>query len=143
MVEGVHFLPDTEPSLLAKKVLRANLSDLAAMAARPSAYSLNLSLPEHTSEMWLAQFSRGLSEDQQHFGIHLIGGDTTATHGPIVITITAFGYPMSHEGPKLRRMAKPGHHLWVSGTIGDAALGLKLLTGKYDSMPAEAFPHFT
>jgi len=126
LVAGVHFLPDDPPAQVARKALRVNLSDLAAKGAAPLAYLLCLSLPSQTGETWIAGFAEGLAADQRRFRIALAGGDTTSTPGPVTIAITAIGEVAS--GAMLRRSgAKPGDEIWVSGTIGDAALGLRVL----------------
>ncbi|MEE8274429.1 MAG: AIR synthase related protein, partial [Alphaproteobacteria bacterium] len=85
---GVHFLVDDPPGLVARKLLRINLSDLAAMAARPRAYLLGLSVPTHIDEDWLRAFAAGLAEDQALYDVHLIGGDTVATEGPFTASLT-------------------------------------------------------
>ncbi len=128
LVGGVHFLPDDPAGLVARKLLRVNLSDLAAMAARPVGYLLALSLPAECDEAWVEAFAAGLALDQEEFGIGLLGGDTTATPGPLSATITAIGEVA--EGAELRRSgARPGDAVYVSGTLGDAALGLMALGG--------------
>src|SRR5580692_4469249 len=91
LVEGVHFLSDDPPGTIAKKSLRMNLSDLAAKAAAPLAYLLALSLPDWVDMPWLEAFAHGLGEDQRAYGIHLIGGDTTRTPGPLTLAVTAMG----------------------------------------------------
>ncbi|MDF1790647.1 MAG: thiamine-phosphate kinase [Thalassobaculaceae bacterium] len=134
LVSGVHFLPDDPPELVARKALRVNLSDLAAMGASPSGYTLALALPKDLTapEVWLEAFSRGLAGDQAEFGVHLLGGDSVSTPGPITISITAFG--LVDRGRILRRStAAPGQDLWVSGTIGDSALGLYAAQGRLSS----------
>lgn len=131
MVENVHFLPDDPPETLGRKLLRCNLSDLAAMGARPHAYTLNVTVPcggKH-DENWFAAFSRGLADDQKHYGVHLIGGDTTSISGPLVLSATVFGL-LRHNTALRRNTARPGDDIWVTGTIGDAALGLLVLQGK-------------
>ena len=129
MVAGVHFLPDDPPGDVAKKLLRVNLSDLAAMGAAPLGYLLALIRPKATAEDWLADFCRGLAEDQARFGIGLLGGDTVSTPGPLALSLTALGHVP--RGTALRRCgARPGDDVWVSGTLGDAALGLKVLQGE-------------
>lgn len=131
MVENVHFLPDDPPETLGRKLLRCNLSDLAAMGARPYAYTLNVTVPrgERHDERWFTAFSRGLSEDQKRYGVHLIGGDTTSISGPLVLSATVFGL-LQHNTALRRSTARPGDDIWVTGTIGDAALGLLVLQGK-------------
>jgi thiamine-monophosphate kinase len=128
MVEGVHFLPDDPPALIGRKLLRVNLSDLAAMGARPRGYLLATAFPKDADEAWISAFAAGLAEDQEAFGITLYGGDTVATPGPLTLSLTAFG-----EAPKGRTLsratARAGDAVYVSGTIGDGALGLKALRG--------------
>lgn len=124
--EGVHFFGHEKPSLIAKKALRVNLSDLAAKGAMPHCYFLTLGLDETITETWMADFAKGLEEDQAMYGIALAGGDTTRSKGTISISITAIG--LVAEGKMLCRSgATPGDHLYVSGTIGDSAIGLALL----------------
>tara|TARA_Y100000588_G_scaffold323681_1_gene356382 strand:- start:124 stop:1146 length:1023 start_codon:yes stop_codon:yes gene_type:complete len=134
MVEGTHFLPDTDPEQLAQKLLRVNLSDLAAMGARPVAYFLSLTLPDKCDERWLHAFSDGLSRDQETFGLHLAGGDTTSTKGPLVISITIIGSVPA--GQAFRRSgAKAGDAIMVSGTVGDGYLGLMAAQGGLGTLP--------
>lgn len=133
LIAGVHFLPDDSPADIAYKSLAVNVSDLAAKAARPLAYSLALALPRGWREEWLAGFARGLREAQEVFGIALCGGDTTVSPaGPLMISITAFG-SVPRGGMVRRGGARPGDHLYVSGTIGDAALGLQLRRSDADA----------
>ncbi len=132
LVAGVHFFPEDPPALIAKKALRVNLSDLAAKGAEPLGFLLAIALaPDWTNE-WLAAFATGLGEDARAYGCPLLGGDTVATPGPLTLSITALG-----EAPKgkfvSRSAAQPGDGLFVSGTIGDAALGLRL---RYDKVLA-------
>ena len=141
MVGGVHFLESDPPPDIAAKLLRSNLSDLAAMGAAPFGYSLVLSLPRELDESWLAAFAGGLSKDQSQYGIPLIGGDSVATRGPITLAISALG--LVPAGKALTRHVKgevSGQVLFVTGTIGDAALGLKFVLGELDdtAAPAEA-----
>ena len=89
MVEGVHYLPDDPPDLVARKLLRVNLSDLAAMGAQALHYLLATALPSSFGDEWVARFTQGLAEDQQAFGVHLLGGDSVATTGPAVLSLTA------------------------------------------------------
>jgi len=132
MVAGVHFFADDPPGLIARKLLRVNLSDLAAKGARPFAYTLVAAFGSDTEERWIARFARGLALDQERFDCALIGGDTVATPGPLWFSVTAFGRLARGRAP-LRGAAAPGQDIWVSGTIGDAALGLRLRQG--DSLP--------
>lgn len=131
MVEGVHFLKETDPGKIAQKLLRVNLSDLAAMGATPQGYLLGCQFANGISEDWMRSFALGLAEDQRTFGLSLLGGDTTRTPGPMAFSLTALGHvPV---GQALRRGgAKPDDDVWVSGTIGDGALGLAVAQGNYN-----------
>src|SRR5450631_425697 len=125
IVEGVHFLSDDPPDTIARKALRVNLSDLAAKGSTPAGFVLTLALRD-ADDSWLRPFARGLGEDASQFGCPLLGGDTVSTPGPLMISITAFG--RVPEGKMVhRRGANPGDRIVVTGTIGDAALGLDLL----------------
>jgi thiamine-monophosphate kinase len=137
IVEGVHYLPEDPPDLVAKKLLRVNLSDLAAKGARPLHYLLAMALPTSRGDDWVARFAEGLGDDQRRFGVDLLGGDSVATHGPAVLSLTAIGEVGA--GAEIRRAgARPGDRVWVSGTIGDAYLGLKVLRGGYPALaPAD------
>jgi thiamine-monophosphate kinase len=127
IVEGVHFLADDPPDTVARKALRVNLSDLAAKGAAPAGFVLTLAL-RASDDAWLMPFARGLGEDATRFQCLLLGGDTVSTPGPLMISITAFG--RVPQGKMVRRKgAKAGDRVVVSGTIGDAALGLGLLKG--------------
>ncbi|WP_375775036.1 thiamine-phosphate kinase [Bradyrhizobium sp. ma5] len=127
IVEGVHFLPDDPPDTLARKALRVNLSDIAAKGAVPAGFVLTLALC-HAEEAWLKPFARALGEDASHYGCPLLGGDTVSTPGPLMISITAFG--RLPQGKMVHRAgAKAGDRVFVTGTIGDAALGLDVLRG--------------
>jgi len=127
IVEGVHYLPDDPPDTVARKALRVNLSDLAAKGAVPAGFLLTLALRE-TNEAWLSAFARGLGEDAMTFGCPLLGGDTVSTTGPVMVSITAWG--RVPEGRMVHRFgAQPGDRVMVSGTIGDASLGLAILQG--------------
>jgi thiamine-monophosphate kinase len=137
LVEGVHFLADDPPALIARKLLRVNLSDIAAMGAAPKYYLLALSLGPGIGQAWLAEFAAGLAADQDEFGVVLLGGDTTSTPGPVTMTVTAIGE--LPDGAELRRStARPGDLIYVSGTIGDAALGVGVLTGKITGLTEPA-----
>jgi thiamine-monophosphate kinase len=125
IVAGVHFFPDDPPETVGKKALRANLSDLAAKGARPLGFLLTLALPHDIGDAWLAPFARGLGADAEAFACPLLGGDTDSTAGPIMISIAAIG--AVPQGKMLRRAgARAGDRVVVTGTIGDAALGLLL-----------------
>jgi len=123
VVAGVHFFPDDPPDMIAKKALRVNLSDLAAKGASPAGFLLSLVLPQALGADWLEAFARGLGEDARAYRCPLMGGDTDRTPGPLTISIAAFGIVPS--GTMVRRSgARPGDRVVVTGTIGDAALGL-------------------
>jgi thiamine-monophosphate kinase len=127
IVEGVHFLANDPPDSIARKALRVNLSDLAAKGAAPAGFVLTLAL-RAADDAWLVPFARGLGEDALTFQCPLLGGDTVSTPGPLMISITAFG--RVPQGRMVRRNgAKAGDRVVVSGTIGDAALGLDILKG--------------
>jgi thiamine-monophosphate kinase len=138
IVAGIHFFPDDPAGLIAQKALRVNLSDLAAKGAVPLYYMLDLILPSETTEEWVASFATGLARDQETFGVHLIGGDTNATPGALTVAITLLGEV--DFGQTLRRGgARPGDVIFVTGTIGDAALGLAALHGELGEItPAQA-----
>lgn len=127
VVEGVHYLADDPPDTIARKALRVNLSDLAAKGAVPAGFVLTLAL-RSKEDSWLRPFADALGEDAKTFACPLLGGDTVSTPGPQMISITAFG-----RVPKGRMVgrtgARPGDLIMVTGTIGDAALGLDMLTG--------------
>ncbi len=131
LVEGVHFLGKDARDLVAKKALRVNLSDLAAKGAKPVGYFLGCVWPTSIREEEIAAFARGLGEDQDLFRLSLLGGDTTvhAIKGaPLTVSVTMFGAP-SASGVIRRNGASVGDDLYVTGTIGDAGLGLRALTG--------------
>lgn len=132
LVAGVHFRAGDPPDTVAARALRANLSDLAAMGASPHGYLMALALPPELAREsgeggrgWAAAFAAQLARDQAEFGVGLLGGDTTATPGPLTVSIAALGFV--EAGRALRRSgARPGDALYVSGTVGDAALALAL-----------------
>ena len=126
IVEGVHFLKDDPAGSIGHKALAVNLSDLAAKGARPYVYLLALALPAKPDPAWLEAFASGLGALQSRVGASLVGGDTTRTPGLLSITITALGL-VPHGHAVLRLGAKRGNRLYVTGTIGDAHLGLRLL----------------
>lgn len=132
MVEGQHFRQGCAAGFVARKLLRVNLSDLAAKGASPCGYLLNAAFPIGTPESWFADFAAGLALDQAAFGIGLLGGDTTATTGPACFSITALG--VTPKGAMLRRAgAKSGDLVFVSGSIGDGALALAIIEGRVDA----------
>jgi thiamine-monophosphate kinase len=136
IVAGVHYLPDDPPDLVARKLLRVNLSDLAAMGARPLYYILTTALPAQLGPEWLAGFAKGLAEDQRRYGIDLLGGDSVGTTGPAVLSLTAIGEVAA--GEEIRRSgARPGDLVWVSGSIGDAFLGLDVLRGAHPDLSGQ------
>jgi thiamine-monophosphate kinase len=138
IVEGVHFLPDDPPDTVARKALRVNLSDLAAKGATPAGFVLTLAL-RAADDAWLTPFARGLGSDAGLFDCPLLGGDTVSTPGPLTISITAFGRVPA--GRMIRRSgAKPGDRVVVTGTIGDAALGLDILKGGAAAALADTGP---
>ena len=125
LVAGVHFFADDPPAAIARKALRVNLSDLAAKGATPLGFLLTLALPRDWTPDWLALFAKGLGEDAAAYACPLLGGDTVSTPGPLTLSITALGaVPVGRMVP--RDGARAGDTLYVSGTIGDAALGLRL-----------------
>lgn len=125
IVEGVHFLSDDPPDAIARKALRVNLSDLAAKGAAPAGFVLTLAL-RAANDAWLQPFAAALGEDAMRFGCPLLGGDTVSTPGPLMISITAFGR-VAPEKMVHRSGARAGDRVVVTGTIGDAALGLDVL----------------
>ena len=126
LVAGRHFLPDADPYLLGHKALAVNLSDLAAMGARPRWATLALALPK-ADEAWLSSFSQGFLDMADRFEVDLVGGDTTC--GPLNLCVTILGESL--PGRALRRDgARPGDDIWVSGDLGGAALGLRHALGE-------------
>ena len=129
IIGGVHFFPEDAAQAVASKGLRVNLSDLAAKGARPLGFLLSLALSKEVDENWLEGFAQGLRGDSVLFGCPLFGGDTDRTPGPITISIAMFG--TVPEGTMVRRAgAKAGDRVFVSGTIGDAALGVMVRKGE-------------
>ncbi|MEJ8573711.1 thiamine-phosphate kinase [Microbaculum marinum] len=122
IAEAIHFLPGEAAETIARKALRVNLSDLAAKGARPVGYLVLLGLGEDWTEEWIAGFAAGLAADQAEYGATLYGGDTIRSNG-LLVSITAFGIVAT--GTMVRRSrARPGDRVFVTGTIGDGALGL-------------------
>lgn len=131
VVETVHFFSDDPPASIARKALRVNLSDLAAKGAAPMGYLLSLALPADWSTAWLASFAGALKRDQATYGVALYGGDTVRSPTGTTISITAFGRVPKGRAV-LRSGARPGDRVYVTGTIGDAALGLAARIGRID-----------
>jgi thiamine-monophosphate kinase len=128
VVGGVHFFADETPDAIARRALRVNLSDLAAKGARPLGFLLTLALPAEAGEDWIAGFTQGLHEDAAHYACPLLGGDSVRTPGPVTVSIAMAGSVPS--GTMVRRAgAQAGDTVFVSGTIGDGALGLALRKG--------------
>lgn len=125
VIAGVHFFPDDPADAIAKKALRVNLSDLAAKGAQPLGCLLTLALPQNVDDNWIGTFADGLGADCDAFGCPLMGGDTDRTPGLLSVSITAFGHVPTGT-MVLRSGAQPGEAIVVTGTIGDAALGLLL-----------------
>jgi thiamine-monophosphate kinase len=124
LVAGVHFFPDDPPALIARKALRVNLSDLAAKGAKPLGFLLGLGLPRDWNSGWLEAFANGLGEDCRHYACPLLGGDTVKASGGLTLSVTAFGSVPA--GTMVRRTAAgAGDALYVTGTIGDSAVGLQ------------------
>ena len=136
MVAGVHYPEGEAPSAVARRLLRVNLSDLAAMGAEARSYALGLALPRGVADAWVEDFAAGLARDQEEFGVALIGGDTVATEGPAVLSLTAFG--TAAAGACLTRSgAGAGDDIYVSGTVGDATLGLRAVRGELAALAPE------
>jgi len=133
IAEGRHYLPGDPADTVAKKLLRVNLSDLAAKGATPRGYLLSCAWSAETSLDWMQAFADGLKEDQSKFGLSLWGGDTIRVSGPSVFTLTAIGEVPSGQ-IVTRAGAASGDDLWVTGTIGDAALGLLVAQGEYEDV---------
>lgn len=129
MVGGVHFLPEDPPDLVGRKLLRVNLSDLAAKGATPLGYLMTVSAPRDTPDEWYAGFVAGLAQDQRTYRVTLLGGDTTSTPGPISLSLTIVGHVAPGQAV-LRKGALAGDAIWVTGTIGDGALGLAVARGE-------------
>lgn len=141
MVEGVHWLRGEAPGNVARKLLRVNLSDLAAMGAVPLHYALTFAAPRDTDDAWFAAFAAGLAEDQARYGVSLLGGDSTSTSGPVSLSVTMFGHVA--PGAALRRSgAREGDTCWVTGVIGDGVLGLWALQGGFDDPDGSLARHY-
>ncbi|MGZ4970318.1 MAG: thiamine-phosphate kinase [Methylobacter sp.] len=125
MVENVHFFAETDPELLGHKLLAVNLSDLAAMGAKPVSVTLALTLPR-VDENWLAAFAKGFLNLAERYSVDLIGGDTTS--GPLTLTVQAMGLVPKGQA-LMRSAARPGDFIYMTGFLGDAGLGLKIKQG--------------
>ncbi len=133
LVADVHFFPADPAHDIAAKLLRVSLSDLASMGAVPAHYTLSIAVPPEQNAAWFIAFSQGLAENQSEFEITMIGGDTVSTPGPLTLSLTAIGY--IEKGKGLRRNgAQAGDSVWVSGTIGDGALGLLAAENKIPNL---------
>jgi thiamine-monophosphate kinase len=128
LAAGVHYLPDDPPGDVAWKLLAVNLSDLAAMAATPAGVLMGLGLSAAEDEAWRAAFTAGLARALDHFGVALWGGDTVTGLDRAVLGLTAIGWVEPGQA-MARAGARPGDVLWVSGSIGDAGLGLAIARG--------------
>ncbi len=135
IVEGIDYFPDEPAGQVAQKLLRVNLSDLAAKGAEPLFYLLTTVLPATRDEAWLEAFAAGLAADQEEFGIGLLGGDSSATPGPTTLSATAIGR-IAKGKAVLRSGARAGDLVFVSGTLGDSALGLGVLKGEVRGLGA-------
>ncbi len=135
LIAGVHFFDSDPPREIAQKALRVNLSDLAGKGARPLGYFLTVALSPAVDARWLESFAAGLAADQASYAVALMGGDTAATPGPTMLSVTALG--QVRDGHFLPRGgARAGDRVFVSGTIGDAALGLRVLLGELTGLEA-------
>lgn len=128
LVSGTHFFPDADPQLLGHKTLAVNLSDMAAMGAKPKWVTLAIALHD-PDDAWLSEFSSGFFGLAQQHGVELVGGDTT--RGPLNLSVTVFGEVPAHQAMR-RSGAAPDDEIWVSGVLGDAALALAHLQGEIE-----------
>jgi thiamine-monophosphate kinase len=134
IVEGVHFLPDDPIDTIAQKLVRVNVSDIIAKGGRPEAALLALVWPRGRPHAQLATFAEALGRDLGAWGASLMGGDTTATDGPLTLALTLTGR-VGSRGPVRRSGARVGDDVWVTGTIGDGWLGLQAARGGLDWLP--------
>jgi len=137
IISGIHFPANEEPRIIASRLVRVNLSDLAAKGARPRAYTLVLALPGTTEPEWIAAFAEGLADEQNRFGITLIGGDTTRSGGELMLSLTMIG-EVSDNSMILRSGASAGDDIYVSGAIGDALLGRALMEERISTTDDDA-----
>jgi thiamine-monophosphate kinase len=129
MVSGIHFLVGESPDIVARRLLRTSLSDLAAKAAEPFGYLLMVAWPTDLDRNWRAAFAAGLAEDGARFGVALLGGDTVSTPGPLTASVTVLGWTPRGRTVK-RSTARAGDVLMVCGSIGDGWLGLRAAKGE-------------
>ena len=134
LVGGVHFLDSDAPEVVAERCVRSNLSDLAAMGAEPLGYLGSIAWPRDLPQVWRDGFVDGLASAQEAFALNLLGGDTTAGPGPLTVSLTMLGQ-LPTGTALLRRGAQPGDDVWVSGSIGDARLGLDIARGVMSADP--------
>jgi thiamine-monophosphate kinase len=140
IVGGIHFFADDPASAVAQKALRVNLSDLAAKGAKPLGFLVSLALPKDIGDDWLSAFASGLREDAATYKCPLFGGDTVRSPGPIMVSVATFG--SVPEGRMVRRStARPGDRVFVTGSIGDAVLGLGLRQGASWTLDDKAREH--
>jgi thiamine-monophosphate kinase len=139
-IAGVHFFPEDDAGAVARKVVRMNLSDLAAKGAQPLGFLVSIALPRDLDLAWLERFVEGLRADAEAYACPVLGGDTDKTPGPISISISMVG-AVPHGTMVRRAGAKPGDLVFVTGSIGDAALGLKLRLGADWTLAPEAREH--
>ncbi|MGE0749905.1 MAG: thiamine-phosphate kinase [Variibacter sp.] len=129
LIAGVHFFPDDPADLIARKALRVNLSDLAAKGATPEGFLVALGLPKGIDDAWIARFAKGLAADAKEFRCPLLGGDSVRSPERVMVSVTAFG--SLPRGTMVRRQgARPGDIVFVTGTVGDGALGLMVRKGE-------------
>jgi len=140
IISGVHFPANEEPQTIASRLVRVNLSDLAAKGAKPRAYTLVLALPSTIEPEWIAAFAEGLADEQKRFGITLIGGDTTRSGGELMLSLTMIG-EVADNSMILRSGATVGDDIYVSGTIGDAMLGRALMEERVSTSDEEALSY--
>ena len=131
MIEDVHFDKLDDPFCLAQKLLRVNLSDIAAMGSKPYGYVLNLSIPKQNHKLWLKKFCRGLAKDTKKFNLKLLGGDLGSSKN-IFMSITILGIVSQKFHKKM--MANEGSEIFVSDTLGDAGIGLQIKKGKFSKL---------
>ncbi|MCK6418509.1 MAG: thiamine-phosphate kinase [Alphaproteobacteria bacterium] len=135
--EGVHFIPGAAPGNIAHKALRRALSDLAAMGADPLCYQMMLALPQAPGDDFLRPFTQTLLADQKEFGLYCSGGDTTRSAGGIAVALTVLG-TVPPGRAVLRSGAQTGDHIYITGPIGDAWIGLQALR----NLPAQDKNYF-